>query len=121
MADEERLPLGERIRRLRIQRGLQAVDLANALGVTKHMVSRWETQKAKVPAELLPQIAEALNLSLDELFGRPAPPPQIERTPVALSYEGMATKGLTPEERRQVELLFLRLAMREMRRGEGGD
>ena len=63
--------LGERLAHLRKAAGHTRVEPATELGVTQRMVASHERPQATPPAHLLPQIATALGLSIDELFGRP--------------------------------------------------
>lgn len=44
--------------------------LAGKLGVTRTAVAMWETGESLPRASLLPQIADLLNCSIDDLFGR---------------------------------------------------
>ena len=49
--------------------------LAQKLGVTNQAVSKWESGQSCPDIALLPQIADLFGISIDELFGRPAPKP----------------------------------------------
>ena len=60
---------GERLARLRKAAGFTQVELAAKLGVSQRMVAYYESPAATPPANLLPQIAAALGVSIDELFG----------------------------------------------------
>ncbi len=61
--------LGKNIRALRLRDGRTQEDLAAALGVSPQAVSRWETMICYPDMELLPSIANAFGVSIDELFG----------------------------------------------------
>ncbi len=63
---------GCRLRRLREQAGLSQRDVAIAVGVTAHMVHRWERRGAIPAAARLPELAAVLGAPLDALLGRPA-------------------------------------------------
>ncbi|MBD9551586.1 helix-turn-helix transcriptional regulator [Pantoea sp. PNT01] len=61
--------IGNRIRELRLARGMRINDLADAVGVDQANISRLETGKQKSFTEQsLNKIANALNVSLGELF-----------------------------------------------------
>ena len=60
---------GERLSALRKAAGFTQVELAAELGVSQRMVAYYESPGAAPPANLLPQIAAALGVSIDELFG----------------------------------------------------
>ena len=59
--------LGQRINELRKARGWSQVDLAKRLGITKQTVSNWENGKALPDVETLLQIAEKLNIDVNDL------------------------------------------------------
>jgi transcriptional regulator with XRE-family HTH domain len=53
----------------REQAGLSQCDLAKRLGVSQQSVAKWETGESLPRALLIPKIANALNCSIDALFG----------------------------------------------------
>ena len=59
----------ERLASLRKAAGFTQVELAAELGISQRMVAYYESPAATPPANLLPQIAASLGLSIDELFG----------------------------------------------------
>lgn len=61
---------GERLAALRKAAGFTQVELAAELGISQRMVAYYESPDATPPANLLAQIAAALGISIDELFGR---------------------------------------------------
>lgn len=63
------IKLGEKIKELRRRDGRRQEDLADALGVTKQAVSRWEASGAYPDTEMLPAIANYFHITIDELFG----------------------------------------------------
>lgn len=60
---------GARLASLRKAAGFTQVELAAELGVSQRMVAYYEGPNAAPPANLLPQIATALGVSIDALFG----------------------------------------------------
>jgi len=66
------LSFGERLASLRKAAGFTQVELATELGISQRMVAYYESPAATPPANLLPQIATALGVSIDELCGRSA-------------------------------------------------
>ena len=62
--------MGARILRRRKEKGLTQEALANKLGVSNQAVSKWEGDVYCPDLQLLPLLADTLELSLDELFGR---------------------------------------------------
>jgi len=59
----------EQIAFLRKQKGLTQEELAKALGVTNQAVSKWESGQNFPDIQLLPDMAELFEVSVDELLG----------------------------------------------------
>ncbi len=57
------------LRRIRKERGITQEQLAEAVGVSAQAVSKWEIS-GYPDAQLLPSIADALGITIDELYGR---------------------------------------------------
>lgn len=68
-AKAEAAGFGQRLAGLRKAAGFTQVELAAELGISQRMVAYYESPAATPPANLLPQIAAALGVSIDELFG----------------------------------------------------
>lgn len=62
--------LNENIKRLRQARGMNQVELASALGVTKQCVSNWENDNIIPSIEMLIKLADIFRVSTDYLLGR---------------------------------------------------
>ena len=65
-ARDEGTSFGERLAGLRKAAGFTQIELAAELGVSQRMVAYYESPGAAPPANLLPQIAAALGVSIDE-------------------------------------------------------
>ena len=63
------IDLGERIKLFRQRGGRTQEALAGELGVTAQAVSRWENGVCYPDMELIPSLANAFGISIDELFG----------------------------------------------------
>lgn len=61
---------GERLTALRKAAGFTQAELAAELGISQRMVAYYEHPEATPPAHLLPAIAKALGVSIDDLYGR---------------------------------------------------
>ena len=61
--------IGEQIKKYRVQKRYTQEKLGNMIGVTTQAVSKWE-RGGTPDAEVLPQLADALGVSIDALFGR---------------------------------------------------
>lgn len=62
--------LSNSIRTFRLERQMTQAQLANMLGVQYQTVSKWETEKSLPDTPMLPAIADALGVTIDDLFGR---------------------------------------------------
>ena len=80
--------LGQRIARLRKNKGLTQEELGDKVGVSSQAVSKWETDSSVPDVMLLVKIANLFDISVDELLGndRIKETPQIvpvsERRPI---------------------------------------
>jgi len=63
------MSLSGNIKRLRLEKNLTQEQLAAKLGVSAQAVSKWETSETYPDGALLVPLANALEISLDELFG----------------------------------------------------
>jgi transcriptional regulator with XRE-family HTH domain len=66
---EDTETLGGRIARLRRERGMTQIELAERLRVSQPVVSDYENDVIRLPADTVAQIAAILNSSSDELLG----------------------------------------------------
>lgn len=60
-----------RIRRLRKAAGMTQTQLATKLGLSQNSLSQWETEVVLPRTRDLPQLAEVLGCTIDELFESP--------------------------------------------------
>lgn len=61
--------LGKRLARLRKERGITQVEMAEMLGVSQSNMSDYERGLLRLHGELIMQIVRILNVSSDELLG----------------------------------------------------
>lgn len=61
--------LNQRIRALRQSRGMNQVELAQLLGVTKQSISNWENDNIQPSIEMLKKLAAVFSVSSDYLLG----------------------------------------------------
>ena len=61
--------MGKRISELRKSKGMTQEQLAQKVGVTAQAVSKWENDLSCPDISILPQLAEALGVTTDELLG----------------------------------------------------
>ena len=61
--------LGQRILRLRKERGYTQADLADRIGIIRELISEYEREKIRPHYEMVIRLAFALDVSTDELLG----------------------------------------------------
>lgn len=61
--------MGKRIAAFRRQKGLTQDQLAEQLGISAQAVSKWETDLSCPDIGIIPQLADLLDVTLDDLFG----------------------------------------------------
>ena len=64
------MSIGKNIAKFRKSKGLTQEALGEMLGVTNQAVSKWESEVSMPDIMLLPQIAAALGITLDDLFAK---------------------------------------------------
>ena len=62
------MSIGKNIAYFRKNKGYTQEELGNKIGVTNQAVSKWESETSMPAIMLLPQIANALDVTLDDLF-----------------------------------------------------
>ena len=63
------MSIGKNIAKYRKAKGLTQEELGSKLGITNQAVSKWESEVSMPDVMLLPEIANALNITLDDLYG----------------------------------------------------
>ena len=84
--------LHENIKKQRLARGINQVELANALNVSKQCVSNWENDNIQPSVEMLVKIARYFNVSTDYLLDMDA-------------RESIFVEGLTDREIAHLRLI----------------
>lgn len=84
--------LNDNIKRMRIARGMNQVEFARRIGVTKQCVSNWENDNVIPSIEMLIKIADVFNVRTDLLLGRDG-------------EEFIDVSGLTEEQRGHVAII----------------
>lgn len=85
------MSVGERIADLRKEQNLSQGNLADALGISRQAVSKWENDQAYPDALKLIQLAEVLNTEVEYLAtGRK---PMYEEAPIVLNMVKKSGQG----------------------------
>ena len=83
--DDYNKTIAERMTHIRKLQGLTQIEMAETLGITQGSYGHYETGFRRLPLEILPSIAEALNTSVEDLLGvdvkkpKRGPKSQLER------------------------------------------
>ncbi len=64
---------GDNLRKIREQRGYTMARLAEISKISKRMISHYETQVKRPSLDKIQKLADALGVSIDDLFGMPVP------------------------------------------------
>lgn len=88
---------GQRFARLRKGLGLKQEDIASRVNISAQAVSKWENDISSPDISLLPELADILQVSLDELLGRTTI--QTEIVPV--------------EKRKNIQKMILRIEVKD--------
>lgn len=75
--------LGKRITRLRKENHITQVQLAETLGLSQSAMTAYELGQRRVPASMLPTLAEIFKVPVDELLGKPATARSSKRGPAS--------------------------------------
>jgi transcriptional regulator with XRE-family HTH domain len=65
----EKETVGQRLARLRTERGYTQRNFAKEMGISHRMIAYYEKQAQNPPAHVMPLLAKALDVSIDQLFG----------------------------------------------------
>lgn len=103
--------LGSRMRSLRLRRGTKLKELAEQTGLSISMISAVERGRANPSIGTLISIADALRLSIVNLFGMPegaeqSPVTRIEEQPVVRTKEGFDRRLLIQDRTRGIEMVL---------------
>ena len=61
---------GERLKEIRLEKGLKQADIAKSLNISGNTVHAWETDKQEPSMTTILKLSEILEVSLDYLFGK---------------------------------------------------
>lgn len=103
--------LGSRVAQLRKLHGLTQAQLGEMLGITQQMVASYEIGRRRIPASMLPLLAQIFTVGADELIGRPmAPKPKRGPAPKLQQHIEAISQLPKPKQRFVLEMLETVLA-----------
>ncbi|MEM5425738.1 helix-turn-helix domain-containing protein [Paraburkholderia ferrariae] len=93
--------LGERIANARRAHGMTQQQLAEALGIAQQTMAHYEGGRSRVPASMLPTLADLLMFTFDELLGSPAASPRTKRSSMSRLQRQIAAIEQLPKPKQQ--------------------
>lgn len=64
------MKIANRIKELRLERGMTQKQLAQAVGCSQPMIAMWEKEECEPTASAIVKLSEALNCTTDYLLGK---------------------------------------------------
>lgn len=93
--------LGQRISRLRKEKGFTQVNLAKKIGITQVLISDYERDRTRPHYEMIIRIAIALNTTTDELLGLTPPSNRKKKKPnLQIQQRVKKIEELPPEQQK---------------------
>jgi transcriptional regulator with XRE-family HTH domain len=109
-----------RLARLRKAAGFTQEQLAAELHISRRRIAYYEAESDHPPATLLPELARALNTTVEELLGGEAPPKRKARASLSPRLERRLKliEGLSPKPKQQLlSIIDTFIAAEQNRRG----
>lgn len=119
MTQDEKLffkQLGARIAELRKERALTQVQLAETLGLTQQMIASYEVGRRRIPVSLLPAIADALAISVEQLIGRQPARAAAKRGPAPKLQQQIERIGQLPKAKQRFVMEMLETVLTQASR-----
>jgi transcriptional regulator with XRE-family HTH domain len=92
--------LGQRIARLRKEKGYTQVKLAELIGITQDLISSYESDRLGMKAEMVIRFARALAVTTDELLGVKPAKPQADQPSLKLIRRLHKIQSLPPAQQK---------------------
>ena len=99
---ETLVDFGKRLSQLRKDAGYTQKELADEIGSTRRVIAYYETESDHPPANLLVDLAKALNVTTDELLGVKPVKQKAAKTDNRLQRRFQQIEKLPAKERRQL-------------------
>lgn len=122
ISDEDRsffVKLGQRIAALRTQQGLTQTQLAKKLEVSQKSVNAFEHGQRRLPVSLLPELALALGVSIEDLIAGNTTTRSGRRGPISKIDQQMEQIRRLPRARQKFVIDMLEGVLGNMERANG--
>lgn len=96
--------MNDELKRLRKEKGLTQVELAERLNLSQATIASWESGLRRPDLDFLPTIADFYGVSVDDLLGRD---PRTKKEPATAGGQSVEKYlRLNPENRRKIDELI---------------
>lgn len=112
-ADEKEFfaALGLRIAQLRKAQSLTQQQLAEQLGIAQQTLAHYEGARLRVPASMLPQLAQIFGMAIDTLVGQPVASTRGTRGRVSALHQQMELIEQLPKPKQKFVLQMLQTVL----------
>ena len=93
--------MGSRVAQARKSQGITQQQLAEQLGIAQQTLAHYEVGRLRVPASMLPSLAQLLTLSVDELIGTSLPKHRGKRGPASRLQQQIEAIEQLPKTKQQ--------------------
>ena len=99
------IEVGRRIAALRQAMNWSQQHLGELVGVPQQTIANYETARLRVPASLLPKLAQTFGVSADDLLGVPKPASKRGPTPKLAQHMERISQLPKPQQRFVIQVL----------------
>jgi transcriptional regulator with XRE-family HTH domain len=99
--------LGQRMARLRKEQGFTQQQLADHLGIAQQTLAHYEVGRLRIAAAMLPVLAKALGVTLEELMGEEPKRPKGKRGPAPRLQQQLEQIGQLPKAKQRFVMEML--------------
>lgn len=99
--------LGQRIARLRKDRNITQVQMAETLGVAQQTLAHYEVGRLRIAVTTLAALAKALDVSVEELIGEQTDPTRSKRGPASRLEQQLEQISTLPRAKQQFVIQML--------------
>ena len=109
--------LGSRIALARKERNITQVQLAATLGIAQQTLAHYEGGRLRLPASLLPTLAQELQLPIEALLGQPsATKAHAKRGPAPALAQHMERISALPKRQQKFVIQMIEMALAQQGR-----
>lgn len=106
--DNKKLHIGQKLRKIRLEKGVTQEELGKLLNVTFQQVQKYETAANRISAESLAIIAEKLSVPIEYFYDLKIPPeiPDNDLISIIKQYRLLEDKQLQNHVKRTLDFLL---------------